>query len=182
MSAAVLNKTLKLSENDTALKYSEKPDELKRILADEKLEIKTEYVGTDFYFDGDNEKRAIIRVYILRNGKKIDFRFGLSIVDTNILHFDFSNDRLCARLQNIGCETATDVKNAERKLVADLLYSVLCSVKSEYSCDNTFEDFCCDFGYDTDSRKAFATWQACLEQSRKLQTIFTQDEINCFPD
>jgi hypothetical protein len=32
----------------------------------------------------------------------------------------------------------------------------------------TFEDFCADLGYDTDSRKAFDTWQACERIAKSL--------------
>jgi hypothetical protein len=41
----------------------------------------------------------------------------------------------------------------------------------------TFEEFCCDYGYDTDSRKAFATWEDCERIAIKLRELFTADEI-----
>ena len=41
----------------------------------------------------------------------------------------------------------------------------------------SFEDFCSDFGYDTDSRRAYATWEACKENREKLLAIFSPDEI-----
>lgn len=34
-----------------------------------------------------------------------------------------------------------------------------------------FEDWCSDFGYDTDSRKAEATWRAIMEQSTQLRKL-----------
>jgi len=40
-----------------------------------------------------------------------------------------------------------------------------------------FEDFCSDFGYDEDSRKAYSTWQACLEMTENLERIFDADQI-----
>lgn len=41
----------------------------------------------------------------------------------------------------------------------------------------TFEDFCGDFGYDTDSRRADTTHQAVRQEWQKVRRFFTQDEI-----
>lgn len=42
----------------------------------------------------------------------------------------------------------------------DIMYSLV----SDAQCgDNTFADFCVEFGYDSDSRKAEATWRACVD-------------------
>lgn len=38
--------------------------------------------------------------------------------------------------------------------------------------DQTFEDFAADFGYDTDSRKAYATWEACRTLLEDLRAVF----------
>lgn len=40
----------------------------------------------------------------------------------------------------------------------------------------TFEDFCSEFGYDTDSRKAEATWIAVADQYRNLCRVFPSQE------
>lgn len=38
--------------------------------------------------------------------------------------------------------------------------------------DQTFADFCADLGYDEDSRKAFASWEACRASMEKLRAVF----------
>lgn len=43
--------------------------------------------------------------------------------------------------------------------------------------DDTFEDFCSSYGYETDSRKALKTWHACLEQDRHIRKLFSSEEI-----
>jgi hypothetical protein len=54
-------------------------------------------------------------------------------------------------------------------------YDVLaCIQKSDVG---TFEDFCGDFGYDSDSRTAERTYQAVVEEWRKVRAFFTADEI-----
>lgn len=42
---------------------------------------------------------------------------------------------------------------------------------------HTFEDFCADFGYDTDSRKAERTYKAVKEEWNGLQALFNNDEL-----
>lgn len=39
----------------------------------------------------------------------------------------------------------------------------------------TFDDFCNEFGYDTDSRKAEQTWQACQRIGKQLSHLFGAD-------
>lgn len=43
--------------------------------------------------------------------------------------------------------------------------------------DGDFDDFCADFGYDTDSKSAERIYQECLRQSHALRAIFDHDEI-----
>ena len=38
--------------------------------------------------------------------------------------------------------------------------------------DQAFSDFCAELGYDEDSRKAHATWEACKASAEKLQAVF----------
>lgn len=48
----------------------------------------------------------------------------------------------------------------------DVLYSLLIDAEAH---DQSFEDWCSNFGYDTDSRKALATYMACQETATKLR-------------
>lgn len=41
----------------------------------------------------------------------------------------------------------------------------------------SFENFCSEFGYDTDSRKAEKTYKAVLKEYNKVINFFTDDEI-----
>lgn len=45
-------------------------------------------------------------------------------------------------------------------------------------CAENFEDFCSEFGYDTDSRSAEKTFKDCLDQSKNLQMIFNDEELD----
>lgn len=41
--------------------------------------------------------------------------------------------------------------------------------------DTSFEEFCWDLGYDTESRKAFATWKATTKQARQFKKLLGED-------
>ncbi len=37
--------------------------------------------------------------------------------------------------------------------------------------EETFEDFCANFGYDEDSRKAFKVWETCRDQGKEFRKL-----------
>lgn len=41
----------------------------------------------------------------------------------------------------------------------------------------TFENFCGDFGYDVDSRKAYKTYKAVMKEWKNVELLFTPDQI-----
>lgn len=58
--------------------------------------------------------------------------------------------------------------------LADVLYSLLSDADSgEYD----FEGFCAEYGYDEDSRRAYASWQACCDTRAHMTRMFTDDEL-----
>ena len=64
--------------------------------------------------------------------------------------------------------------NGRQPDLKEVIYALL---SDGYAGSLSFEDFCSDFGYDTDSRKAFATWEACKESGEKLGKLFSGVEI-----
>lgn len=43
--------------------------------------------------------------------------------------------------------------------------------------DQSFIDWCDEYGMDPDSRKALSTYEACCESGRKLRTMFTRAQM-----
>ena len=41
----------------------------------------------------------------------------------------------------------------------------------------SFEDFCSEFCYNPDSRRAFATWEECVKTREKLGILFSPEDI-----
>lgn len=63
------------------------------------------------------------------------------------------------------------------KPVAPSAGSVLYSLLMDSSAvDQSFIDWCYDFDYETDSRKALATYEACCETGLKMRKLFTPDQ------
>lgn len=56
-------------------------------------------------------------------------------------------------------------------------YSVLACVSGDVTCPETFEDFCSDYGCDTDSRAAYRTFKRCSAFGKRLRAFFTESEI-----
>lgn len=57
---------------------------------------------------------------------------------------------------------------------ADVLHSL---ILDSSACDQSFNDWCGDFGYDTDSRKALDTYLACQESGTKLRKVFSGAQL-----
>lgn len=61
-------------------------------------------------------------------------------------------------------------------------YGVLSTISLDASVPDTFAEFCGEFGYDTDSRKAEALYTRCVAHALKLRTFFTTDELDALAD
>ncbi len=55
-------------------------------------------------------------------------------------------------------------------------YDALTCISSEITCADNFEDFCGDFGYESDSRKAEELFRRCDRFARRLRAFFTPEE------
>ena len=55
-------------------------------------------------------------------------------------------------------------------------YDVLACISGDVNCPDTFKDFCSEYGYDEDSRKAEQTFKRCRALAVKLQEFFTEQE------
>lgn len=55
-------------------------------------------------------------------------------------------------------------------------YDVLACVSGDINCPETFADFCGEYGYDEDSRKAFATFERCRDFGAQLRDFFQDSD------
>lgn len=103
-------------------------------------------------WDANNDRHNKVTVKNLDNGKRTSFDFWGSVVNPRV-------------------ESEYDLLNAFYCFVSD----ALCGFES-------FESFCGDFGYDTDSRKAEKTYKACKRAYAKFERVsgFSDDEMYDF--
>jgi hypothetical protein len=78
-------------------------------------------------------------------------------------HAEFKDKQLHAE---VACKLAQAQKVTPS--LADVLYSLLMDATAY---GQTFEDWCCEFGYDTDSRRAEKTFRTCEAIGRRLAKV-----------
>jgi len=66
------------------------------------------------------------------------------------------------------------IVNTEKKKAPTAYDVITCLVKNN---PGSFEDFCSEFGYDTDSRKAEKTYHAAYEEWMDVKSFFNRTEI-----
>ena len=67
-----------------------------------------------------------------------------------------------------------ELRKPQTPPIAGLMYSIL---SDSTSAEQSFESWCTDCGYDSDSRKALATYMTCQENSDKLRKVFAPAQI-----
>jgi hypothetical protein len=145
---------------EKCIDYSDNPEELKKLI--DKLSIQAIYktIKTTKLANFTYENLVlIISVKDKINNKKYKFDFSCCNIDTVSFMLDDT-------------ESFTD----------NLLYNILTNIKNNYYCPDNFDEFCEEFGFNNDSIADFQTFKKWLEDSKKLQKMFTQEEIEYLPD
>lgn len=122
----------------------------------------------------DGWKHYLWRVTITVDGRTLttDYRMGEGLVDYRPLTAGNAATRRNrgedVRFNHFG--PGQDALATPRKPTAQ---DVLGSLALDANCgDQSFHDFCGDLGYDEDSRKAYATYEACRDQMYELRRLF----------
>lgn len=143
------------------------------------------------HFSDDKGERDIYKCELKRGNRSYSFNFGQSINDSGVKIvnkntgkilrvydksqylkkdgvFSFDKFRFGCGWQFASCDIIVQP-------VAPSEYSILaCLTKYD---PGTFEDFCSEFGYDEDSKKAEATYKAVKEEYMAVVSLFTDEEI-----
>ena len=56
-------------------------------------------------------------------------------------------------------------------------YNVLACISSNVNCPDTFGNFCREYGYDADSRKAFATFKRCATFAEQIGRASCRERV-----
>jgi hypothetical protein len=123
--------------------------------------METEFIGNMFHFEDDKEKRDVYQMTLERAGKRYYFRFGQSIAN--------SGDKV---KRNPRGKTMYDAELISRPggRIVPTAYDILACVQ-KYDI-GTFSDFCDEFGYHTDSRKAEKLYLAVQEEFDSIERLF----------
>ena len=149
--------------------------------------IEINFKKFDYHFTDDKEKRDIYEVTIKRGNRKFTFDFGNSLNDSGFYftvgrkryeldrkYLDSKNLFFICRQIDCGF-TPTCKADVIHKPVKPTNYSILaCLTKYD---PGTFEDFCSDFGYNTDSRSAEKTYKAVVNEWQSVCALFSDKEI-----
>lgn len=153
------------------------------------IEFKCEFLKNDFHFSGDNEKRDIYKITLKRGQRKYSFEFGQSIVNSGFygsygrqkydLPREKVNDKNTVLKMYVKQKFNWDFGNSKNDVIVfpkePTLYDVLaCLQKYEVG---SFEDFCGDFGYETDSITAKKTYKAVSKEYDKVCSLFSNEDL-----
>ena len=159
--------------------------------------ITSVYTGHRPYWDDEKEFRATYMVTITREGRPaMAFPFGQSMIESwsytkrgewagfgkgkEVSFQDKgNNDRRVMHAKQSGNEVIFDARGYRYTLSkqekAPSAYTIItCLTKHD---PGTFQDFCDNFGYDTDSRKAETTYHAVMKGYSDLSKIFSMEEL-----
>lgn len=100
-----------------------------------------------------------------------------TVVKGRTYYFKITNKR-GKEWANVKYQQGSGITYIDGKEAHPTIEDVMCSVYSDGKAvkDNTLEEFCHDFGYDTDSRKALAIYLHCQETLTKFNTTFNEEE------
>lgn len=79
------------------------------------------------------------------------------------------------RMLSVSFDFHDSISNYEKNIKRIYAYDILASL-TKYN-PGMFSDFCAEYGYDADSRKAFATYEAVCEEWKKVSSFFTEEEL-----
>ena len=164
-----------------------------KFLTGTKAELEIKFLKNDFHFSGDKEKRDIYKCTLKRGGRKYSFNFGNSLNDSGFKIVNKNGKVL--RAFNVPDEKRSlcmsrgfgfsgfvyllpfPLSASEKVLMPTPpnCYDILACL-TKYNPD-TFENFCSEFGYDTDSRAAKKTYKAVKEEYYGICALFTSDEM-----
>lgn len=134
------------------------------------------------------QTRDIYTFTLTRKGRVYSADFGQSIVCSTFIVRCGGSRYVWEDDLNNTCKTLSEARRyAASKLgslnsvtiegghIAPTAYDVLSCLQKHAV--GTFEDFCADFGYDTDSAKAKRTYDAVLFEFKSMQLIFNDEEL-----
>jgi len=142
-------------------------------LAETQTEFKVHMVGCFPYFDGDKKPRDVYSVTLSNARGFMTFNFGDSINNTQAR----KGEAVPYNRKGMTSYRLQAYRNKkQRQHKKPSAYDVLaCLQKYDVG---TFKDFCAEFGYDEDSRKAEKLYFAVQEEYSNLSRLFSEEQMD----
>lgn len=148
-------------------------------------EFSVKYVKTGKHFSDDKQERDIYEIELKRGNRSFAFRFGQSIQNSGKYILldgrlkaefgrNFINDKEYKKITVPYFDKKAALR-PNKNYSEPTAYDVLACI-TKYD-PGTFEDFCSEFGYDTDSKKAEKTYLAVKDEYLNVCKLFTDAEI-----
>lgn len=157
-------------------------------------EFKCEFIKNSKHFSDDKETRDIYKITLTRKNRTYTFEFGSSLNDSGFklkqgngreINIPTSESERPLLLRNstalkmlVERTVKFNLNNNDKILLPKepTAYSVLACL-TKYN-PGTFEDFCDEFGYNTDSKKAEKTYNAVRDEYLHIISLFNESEMN----
>ena len=184
---------------------SEYEEQAQQFLKETGTEFKAVFFKHGKHFDEDDEERDIYEIVLKRGDREYKFKFGQSLDESGLRLF--SNKERTKRTRHKGFKIPKEIrekieqaKTQQERSQASLTfrrwfekehfslsglywdfgkeptaYNILASITS-YSPDD-FNNFCGEYGYDTDSRKAEKFYNAVCDEWKNIQILYSNEEI-----
>lgn len=140
------------------------------------MEVKYIRHGKHFAADDDNN-RDIYQITFKRGERVWSFMFGNSVTQS-VKWKIYPNSRDAPFTTNddsIAKKYPARLRVLNKEFKEPSAYDVLTAI-TKYD-PSTFEDFCADYGYDTDSMKAHKTYEAVRDEWNNVMKMFTNEEL-----
>lgn len=149
-------------------------------------EIKIVFKENAKYFHDDKETRDIYNITLIRGNRKYTFTFGNSLRDSGFYV-------MIGRIKHLLPYNLLNSKNLRNYIKNHIDYNFIYSIDKihypvpptaydilsgleKYDYDS-FEDFCGEFGYDTDSRNAERIYNNCKNEYLHLISLYNEEEM-----
>lgn len=164
--------------------YEEQAD---KFLKETGTEFKAEFSHYGKHFHNDKESRDIYNITLKRGEREFKFKFGQSINNSCWKVKLPKGERILLKADGTPCNGLIQAKYIAKEIFGSIrnlkllepniptAYDVLaCLTKYDIG---TFENFCSEFGYNTDSRTAETTYKAVLNEYNNVKMLYSDEEI-----
>jgi hypothetical protein len=103
-----------------------------------------------------------------------DYHFEGDKEPRNIYQCTFSRER-----KKLNIRFGQSINNTEKGIEPRAYDLLACITKND---PGSFENFCGDFGYDSDSRKAEKTYKAVMKEWKSVEAFFSTEEIEALQE